>query len=169
MLIEISVIQKLNLVIANPLYSVALVISSLLIFSGLGAGFSARFKARPVRGITVAVCGIVLSLLVHTIVFAYATPAFLSLGQLGRILVAVISLAPVGFFMGMPFPLALEHLGEKNATMLPWGLAVNGSVSVFAAVFTGIVSMHFGFTSVVFIAAACYALAFVSFPGRYIR
>ena len=169
MLIEISVIQKLNLVIANPLYSVALVISSLLIFSGLGAGFSSRFSARPVRGITVAAAGIVAALVLHSLLFAFATPLFLSLSQAGRILVAVISLAPVGFFMGMPFPLALEHLGAKNESMLPWGLAVNGSVSVFAAVFTGIVSMHFGFTIVIVLAILCYGLAFVSFPGRYVK
>ena len=169
MLIEISVIQKLNLVIANPLYSVALVISSLLIFSGIGAGFSSRFSKTPVRGITVAAIGIAASLLLHTLVFALATPEFLSLGQIGRIAVAVISLAPVGFFMGMPFPLALEHLGSKNESLLPWGLAVNGSVSVFAAVFTGIVSMHLGFTAVIVIALACYMLAFVSFPGRFVR
>jgi hypothetical protein len=37
---------------------------------------------------------------------------------------------------------------------------------VFATVLTSILAMHFGFTVVFLLAAACYGLAWLSFPGR---
>lgn len=168
MLVEMSVIQKLTLVIANPLFSVAIVISSILIFSGLGARFSSRFKSNPVRGITIAVAGITLGMILNVAVFALFTKSFLSLPAAARIIIAVISLIPVGFFMGMPFPLGLQVLSDRKEAFMPWALAVNGSVSVFAAVLTNILSMHLGFAIVAVIAIGCYCIALAAFPGRWI-
>jgi spermidine synthase len=168
MLVEISVIQKLTLVIANPLISVAIVISSILIFSGIGSRMSSKYRDNPSRGIAIAVGGVAGSLILHVLLFAFLSPLFLSMGDAARIAVAVVSLVPVGFFMGMPFPLALQILSDRNESFLPWGLAVNGSVSVFAAVFTSILSMHLGFTVVIAIAIICYVIALIAFPGRWI-
>jgi spermidine synthase len=166
MMVEINIIQKLNLVIANPLYSVALVIASLLIFSGIGSHFSSRIAKDPNRAITVAVAGVALTMILHVVVFSLFSRSFLSCGEVVRIFIAVASLAPMVFFMGMPYPLGLQALSDKNESFMPWALAVNGSVSVFAAVFTSILSMHLGFTAVMFAAIACYAVAWLSFPGK---
>ncbi len=169
MLVEMSVIQKLTLVIANPLYSVAVVISSILIFSGLGARFSGRFRENPVRGINIAVAGIILGMVFNIAMFALFAEFFLSLPAAVRIIIAILSLAPAGFCMGMPFPLGLQVLSDRREAFMPWALAVNGSVSVFAAVLTNILSMHLGFAVVAFIAIMCYCIAVVSFPGRWIN
>lgn len=169
MLVEISVIQKLTLVIANPMYSVAAVISSLLIFSGLGALVSSRFRSNPLRGINLAVAGTVLGMLLNVAIFAFFTKYFLSLPATTRIIIAVFSLAPVGFCMGMPFPLGLQVLSDRREMFMPWALAVNGSVSVFAAVLANILSMHLGFIAVAGIAVCCYSAAFVFFPARWIH
>ena len=169
MLVEISVIQKLALIIANPMYSVAVVISSILIFSGFGALASGRFRDNPVRGINFAAAGTVLGMLLNVIVFTLFTGFFLSLPFAARIVIEALSLAPPGFFMGMPFPLGLQVLGDRREKFLPWALAVNGSVSVFAAVLTGILSMHLGFATVAFIAIICYLSAQALYPGRWIQ
>jgi spermidine synthase len=166
MLVEINIIQKLTLVIANPLYSVALVIASLLIFSGIGSRFSGRIAKDPNRAITLAAAGVAVTLILHVVVFSLFSRSFLSCGEVVRIVIAVVSLAPMGFFMGMPFPLGLQALSDKNESFMPWALAVNGSVSVFAAVFTSILSMHLGFTAVMFVALACYGIAWLSFPAK---
>jgi spermidine synthase len=166
MLVEISVIQKLNLVIANPLYSVALVISALLIFSGIGSRMSEKMFQDKNRTIRIAVIGVVVSMILHVVVFSVFSRTFLSYNEVMRIIIAVISLAPLGFFMGMPFPLGLQAVSDKNESFMPWALAINGSVSVFAAVFTSILSMHFGFTLVMAVAVVCYLVAYLSFPGK---
>ncbi len=169
MLVEMSVIQKLTLVIANPLYSVAVVISAILIFSGMGAWTSARFRTDPVKGIKIAVAGIAMGMIFNVALFAFFANSFLSFSAAARICIAVLSLAPVGFCMGMPFPLGLQVLGDRKEAFMPWALAVNGSVSVFAAVLTNILSMHLGFMTVAVIAIGCYCIALISFPGRWIK
>jgi hypothetical protein len=169
MLVEMSVIQKLTLVIADPLYSVAIVISSLLIFSGLGALASGIFTDNPSKGIGIAVAGIILGMVMNILLYRFFSGFFLSLPAPARITAAVLSLAPAGFCMGIPFPLGLQVLSDRREAFLPWALAVNGSVSVSAAVLTGILSMHLGFNTVAVFAVCCYCLAFAAFPGRWIH
>ena len=144
-----------------------MVISSILVFSGLGANASARFRENPVRGITISVAGIVLGTVFNLGIFALFAKSFLPLPGIARIIIAVISLAPVGFCMGMPFPLGLQVLGDRKEAFMPWALAVNGSVSVFTAVLTNILSMHLGFMAVAVIAVSCYCVALAAFPGRW--
>jgi len=164
MFIEIAVIQKFVLFIANPIYSVAVVIATLLITSGIGSSFSRRYKKTPLQGVTIGVLGIVMLLLLHMFLVPVFVNRFLGLSQEIRISISFLLLAPLGFFMGFPFPLGLHVLAQKREILLPWGLAINGSVSVFATVFTSILSMHLGFTVVFLFAAALYLLAYASFP-----
>ena len=166
MMIEIAVIQKLNLLIANPLYSVAVTISALMIFSGIGAGFAQRYCREPKKGIKIGVAGIIGALALHAFVIAPLVPSLLGLPELLRIALAVAFIAPLGFFMGFPYPLGLQVISDKREALMPWGLAINGSVSVFAAVLTTILSMHFGFVFVFVLAALFYLIAFVTFPAR---
>jgi len=167
MLIEIAVIQKLNLFIANPLYSVALVIGALLIFTGIGAGYASRYRGDAAKkGITVGVAGILGSLALHAFVFAPLMQPLLGLPEFFRIVIVILFLAPLGFFMGFPYPLGLQVLSDKREHLMPWGLAINGSVSVFASVLTSILSMHFGFVFVFILAALFYLAAWLTFPTR---
>ncbi|MBK7143057.1 MAG: hypothetical protein IPH75_13370 [bacterium] len=46
-----------------------------------------------------------------------------------RMLVAVILIAPVGFFMGMPFPKGTLRVGP----LVDWEFAVNGAASVLSS------------------------------------
>ncbi len=166
MFIEIAVIQKLTLFLANPLYSVAFVISALLVFSGLGSQFSSRYTDRPLRGITVGVSGVIGSLLLNVFLFTPLFGTLIGFPVIIRIVIALIALAPLGFFMGFPFPLGLQIISNRREKFLPWALSINGSVSVFATVVTSILSMQLGFTMIYLIAAGLYSAAYFSFPGR---
>ncbi len=166
MFIEIAVIQKLTLFLANPLYSVAFVISALLIFSGLGSQFSGRYTDRPLKGITVGVSGVIGSLLLHVFLFTPLLGTLIGFPEIIRIVIALIFLAPLGFFMGFSFPLGLQVISNRKEKFLPWALSINGSVSVFATVATSILSMQLGFIAIFLIAAGLYLVAYFSFPGR---
>ena len=166
MLIEIAVIQEFTLFIANPLYSVALVVSSLLIFSGVGSGFSSRYTNKPFKGIMLGVLGIILFLCMHMFIFPTFLNKLFGLPEVMRMCIAILFLGPLGFFMGFPFPLGLQVLSDRKEVFLPWALAINGSVSVFATVFTSILSIQLGFVIVFLLAAGFYLLAYFNFPGR---
>jgi hypothetical protein len=73
--------------------------------------------------------------------------------------VTFLLIAPLAFFMGMPFPLGLARLGEQDAELIPWAWAINGCASVLAAVLATLLAVEFGFTAVVVLAVGFYGAA----------
>jgi hypothetical protein len=68
---------------------------------------------------------------------------------------------PLGFFMGIPFPLGVRLLGEKFHSLIPWAWAVNASLSVLAPVLAIMLALVTGFSYVMAAAALSYLLAFI--------
>ena len=165
MFVEMVLIQKFTLYVAAPAYAAALVLSGMLVFSGIGAAFSSRFIGRQSRGILIAVAGII----VLSVLYNYAlTPlllATMSLPEAVKVVLSIVAVGPVAFFLGMPFPLALSVLSATGDTRLAaWGWAVNGAVSVVGIVLAQALGMVFGYTTVLQIVAVVYLVAWATFP-----
>ena len=89
---------------------------------------------------------------------------FAGLGDSLRILVSVVLIAPLAFFMGLPFPLGITRVGQRTPELIPWAWGINGCASVISAVLATLLAMHFGFTVVVVSAVLLYGVAAVSLP-----
>lgn len=166
MFVEMVLIQKFTLFVAAPAYAAALVLSGMLVFSGLGAAFSSRFVGRLHLGIRVAVGGIVGACLAYSAGLTPLLTATMGLPEWGRIALSLVAVGPLAFCLGMPFPLGLAALsGKGREGEVAWGWAVNGAVSVIGVVLAQTVAMLSGFTVVFFAAAAIYLLALAMFPG----
>jgi hypothetical protein len=76
----------------------------------------------------------------------------------------VLLIAPLGFAMGMPFPLGLNRVAGCAETLVPWAWGVNACTSVVAAVLATIVAIHLGFTAVVVTAVVLYFAAAAAYP-----
>ncbi|MGQ9595659.1 MAG: hypothetical protein ACUVXH_14185, partial [Anaerolineae bacterium] len=81
-----------------------------------------------------------------------------------RALVGCLSLAPLGFLMGMPFPRSIAALEGRAPGTIPWAWAINGSISVVASVLASMIAVSWGFRWVLWTGAACYTLAGVVAP-----
>ena len=68
-------------------------------------------------------------------------------------------IAPLAFFMGMPFPLGIARVARQSADLVPWAWGINGCASVIAAILATLLAIHIGFTAVVMIAVALYLAA----------
>ncbi|HPC26014.1 MAG TPA: hypothetical protein PK410_00650, partial [Paludibacteraceae bacterium] len=79
-----------------------------------------------------------------------------------KILISVILLGVLGFLLGMPFPLGINYLSEKNNQDIPWGWAFNGYFSVISTVLATIIFVEVGYLSLFIIAAFLYALVGIS-------
>ena len=155
MLVEISLIQKLSLVVGHPNYSVAVTLGTMLIFSGLGSLTSGRIAHRSsLPTLCCAVAALILGgyALLGDWLLGFAPSA---LG--GRGLLAAAYLAPVSFFMGMPFPTKVRTIDDVN--LVSWAWAVNGLASVAGSVLAVVLAMNLGFTAVILIGASCYVAA----------
>jgi spermidine synthase len=157
MLIEISLIQRLTIFLGHPTWSFVVVLATLLCASGLGSLVSERFDAP--RGLARVLAGIVV-LLFFYVVFIY--DAFIDLMFLGkptRVLLAIITIAPPGFLMGMCFPMGMRIARQFHPTLVPWGWGVNGACSVFASILAIALAMNAGFKATIALGILCYFLA----------
>jgi len=163
--IEIAFIQKLLLFLHHPLYAVAVVLSSFLVFSGLGSASLGRVSAAG-RGrlLSRAVTGIVVLGTVYLLSLGTLLDQLAMLPDALRILVSVALIAPLAFCMGMPFPLGLGRLADYAPDLIPWAWAINGCASVISAVLATLLAIHLGFATVIAVALALYALALWVFP-----
>ena len=80
------------------------------------------------------------------------------------IVISAVLIAPMAFFMGMPFPLGLARVQASDARLVPWAWAINGCASVTGAVLATLLAIHLGFTAVVVVALMLYGVAAAARP-----
>jgi spermidine synthase len=162
MLIEISFIQKFILFLSHPLYTVAVVLSSFLLFAGLGSAVSGKwkFEARIVQ----IVSGIAVLAILYIFLLPPLFRQLISLPDISKIVISAMLIAPLAFLMGMPFPLGLGRVARMFPERVPWAWGINGCASVMGAVLATLLAIHTGFQLVVITAVMLYFLAAVSTP-----
>lgn len=168
MFFEISLIQKLTLFLGYPTYSLTVTLMSILVFTGIGALWSNRFKHRTRAIIPVLFAAIVALTAFYLFALTPLTDALLGWPLAARIAVTFIVLAPLGLCLGMFMPLGLgtvSDLTEHPHEYVAWGWAVNGFASVVGAVLTTVLAMTFGFNLVLVLALAVYGVALLTLRG----
>jgi len=168
MFIEIAFIQKFVLFLSHPLYAVAVVLFAFLLFAGIGSAASKRWHDGSVPVLQhpefVVVGAIALSAALCLSLLPWLFQNAVALPDALRILIAAALIAPLAFFMGMPFPMGLARVGAGDARLIPWAWATNGSASVTGAVLATLLAIHIGFTALVVAALVLYALAATARP-----
>ncbi len=151
--VELALLQHLTLLVGHPIYTLSVLLFTLLAFGGIGASLSSRWWMWKACAV-VAVIGAIEALALPKLV-----PALLWLPLWGRIVVAVIMIAPLGLAMGMPFPRGLKQTGEGALPAPPFYWGLNGVMSVIGSVTTVFVALMFGFQAAMLMGSACYVLA----------
>jgi len=161
--VEIPLIQQWILLLGQQIYAFTTVVGILLLSSGLGS-VMAGVKWIPKQPAFVVLVFLSVSVplgMPYLIELVLGWPIWARLGA------ALVSLAPLGFLMGMPFPLGLEWLERNASGMTPWAWAINGCASVVASVLAAILTLSFGFTSVMLIGAGAYAAAYLTIRTKF--
>lgn len=164
MFIEISFIQRFTLFLHYPVYTVAVVITGFLVFSGLGSGFSSRFAPRK-NGLAFAIAGVVGFTLLYLIFLRNLFLFLIAFSDWIKIVISLALIAPLGFFMGMPFPLGLGKVSRRKPALVPWAWGINGCASVISSALAVIVAISWGFTVVGILAILLYILAYLNSPS----
>jgi len=160
-LVEIVLSQRFILFLGHPVYALSVVLSGLLFFSGLGSLTAGRLGLEGGRAQRVAILGILVVGLIYMIALPPLFQRFLVAEAPFRVLLSFVLLAPLGFLMGMPFPLGVRRL-EGQGAVVAWAWGVNGYFSVLGSVLSVILGLALGFTWVLGIALAVYAVALVT-------
>jgi hypothetical protein len=161
MFVEIALIQKMILPLENPSYAIATVLASVLISSGIGSLLGDRWPQLrspfilPVLSVLILLWSVLLPFIADALSL-YPMPL--------RIAGVFVFLFLPCLLMGIPFPLGIRNLGTRSPDMIPWAWATNGCLSVLAPMVTIMLAMVIGFHKVLWVGAAAYMLAFLTFP-----
>lgn len=167
-MVEIALLQRFLLFLGEPIYTYAVILAGLLIFTGAGSSAAGRWGGEPRRTLKWALAAVLAIVLATAVI----TPAVFRLclgdGLAVRITVALLLVAPLGFLLGMPFPLGLRLAMQRSSALGSWAWGVNGFFTVIGTVLALILGMMIGFRMVLLLAGASYlgALAVVAWsPG----
>jgi len=156
------------LLLHHPIYAAAVVIGTLLVCAGFGSQFADRYaataKARDTLYIAVAV---IIGLgLVHAFAVGSVFTLVIGMPFPVKVLLLIVLIAPLGFALGMPFPLGLARLAG-SPRLVAWAWGINGCASVVSAMLATLLAMHFGFNVAMIAALLCYGVALMTFPTRH--
>lgn len=157
MLVEVALFQKLLLVLGHPTIALAVLLSSLLIGSGLGSLVSNRVPATKLgKAIAISAAAMSVVLFLEITFLGPLSVALLHLGGV-RFVAAAVAVMLTGFPMGFPFPLAIRLLQERGQeSEIPWMWAINGAASVFGAVLAVSLAVLWGYSSALWLGMLGY-------------
>lgn len=156
--VELALIQRLTLAAGGALYSVSFVLFSLLAWSAAGSlVIGSRWRRLP-RGLTWACLAAGLAVAATAVIVRDVSWLDAISGEIGRLVLIVLLLAPVGLTLGCPFPVLLAQHGEP-ADRIASLWAINGAASVAGGILAVLALRVFGSTTALLLAAALYVVA----------
>lgn len=163
MLVEVSQLQRLSIFLGHPTYSLSVVLFSLLVASAAGSFTTSRIANDAIAR---SASLLLLAMVVVLSLIGALMPSLLQLMRgapmPGRIAASVSMMLPMGFFMGMAFPVGIRLAGSERSALTPWFWGVNGAASVLASVVAVAIALAAGISSTYWVGVAGYAAAVVS-------
>jgi len=163
-MVEVGLISKFIQALSNATVSASVLITSMLVFSGLGSLVSERYfdRARTIMpriflaiGALLIGYGLALDRVLDWIgTFPYAL----------RLLFCFVLVFPPAFLMGFPMPVAmtsLARLGKDHMFLWAWG--INGCFSVVGAALVPVIATSFGLAAVLIFSGCAYLVAIFAF------
>ena len=159
-MVEVGLIAHFVLALSNATVSASILITGMLVFSGLGALVSERFVADARRAMPL-ILGAIGVLLIGYGMFLDRPLDWIGAFPYGlRALFCLLLIAPPAFLMGFPMPIGMTSLARLGKThMFLWAWGINGCFSVLGAAMVPLIATAFGLSTVLMIAGGAYLLA----------
>ncbi|MBN2569690.1 MAG: hypothetical protein JXB42_09710, partial [Deltaproteobacteria bacterium] len=157
--LEMALLQHFIRYLHSPVFSASVVVSSFLVYSGIGSIIGGKMWQAKGRHMVFTVTVI---FLVGLLYLQWGDYLFAPLSRLPlwmRMLACSIMIAPIALPMGMPFPSGLSLLGGVRQNLIPWAWGINGFFSVIGATTAVIIAVSYGFKAVILSALCLYILA----------
>lgn len=151
--VELALLQNLILLVGHPIFTLSVLLFTLLAAGGIGSALSTRVSIW-MACLSVAVIGII-----EAIALPWLVPMLLWMPLWGRIAFAMVLIAPLGLVMGMPFPSGLRRTGNGSLPEPPFYWGLNGIMSVIGSIMTVFVALMAGFQTAMLMGSACYVIA----------
>jgi hypothetical protein len=167
MFLEMALLPSFTLLLSHPVYSAAVVLSTVLVFAGCGSLTVRRLQSMGHWFLWVAVAGVSLWVTFYAIAGHRLFHMSLGWSFSARIALSVLLLSIVSFFLGWPFPWGLRVMARQFPSLVPWAWGINGCASVIGAVLGKCLAVSIGFRLLMFSACILYILAITIFYALF--
>ncbi len=163
MFVEIVLLQRFILFLGHPTRTLSVILFSLLLSSGIGSFVSGYVKPERIPQYVRLMCVFIgIIAVVYSLMLPSLFGELLSQPASFRIVVSAFLLFPLGFVMGMPFPLGMREIKMQHARGVSWMWGVNGVMSVIGSVVATAMAIMFGLKIAIFFGVLAYVIAFSS-------
>jgi len=164
MFVEISLIQRMSLFLGHPIYSLAIVLFSVVLATGVGSLLSHRAVPLSVGSLV----GWPLALAVYLGLLPLWWGKLLDETETGSLIerasVCLLMVVPAGVLMGFMFPTGMRLCTRIDSRITPWLWALNGAAGVLASGAVVLVSIDTSLNHSLWVGAVAYALLAVVGP-----
>ncbi len=166
MLVEIAMMQQLSIFLGHPIYSLVVVLTGLILSTGVGSLVSDRLSLASNAATRMPALAVTATLILYSVVAIPVIHRFIVEPLWLRALLSLALLAPCGFFMGFCFPVGLRWMSVlEQEESLPWMWALNGAAATLGSFVAIVVSMETNIITCALAGAACYLIAAVVLPA----
>lgn len=162
MLAEIGLLQRLSVVLGHPLYSLVVVLASLVGAAGVGSLLSDRLPLDRAPACYLFPLAIAALLVALSLLLPRYAPAVQPAELPVRIGFALAVTAALGLVLGLAFPAGMRIFRGALADETPWLWGINGIGGVLASSGGIIVALEWGLDWLFVSAAIAYALLVVA-------
>ena len=162
--VEVGLIADYTLALNNATVSASILITSMLVFSGLGSLAAERVLERARTALPIILLAIGAILIGYGFFLDRALVLIGTLPYAWRLLICFLTVAPPAFLMGFPMPTAmtwLARLGKEHMFLWAWG--INGCFSVVGAAAVPLIATAFGLSTVLAVGGLAYLVAIPAF------
>jgi len=163
--VELGVMQRYIVFLGHPTYALSVVLFALLLSTALGSLLVGRRADASRYGFPLLFVGLAATM--------FVVPGLLESWHgwplAARVLIAGTLIVPLGICMGTALPSGVAALTRNGRErLIPWMWAINGLSGTIASVAGMFLAMELGYTALLVIASAGYAVAWMSL-GRFAR
>jgi len=158
MFIELYFIKEYIFVFADPVISLTVVITGLLVFSALGGYWSQCISAKI---FPIVIAALIVVLVCMFFIFNPMMHSVIKLNQFLRYTLSLLLLLPTGFLIGLPFPLGMRYILNLPAQRA-YAWTINGCASVLASIASAQIALSLGISAIMIFAISAYLLAFIA-------
>ncbi len=158
-LLQVWMLHTFAMFLGHQVYSLSIVLATLLISTGAGAALGSLWFPDPRRRLVAGTLAITVILGIGLAALPPVMEALWDASIFWRAAVTIAFVAPAGMALGLPFVGGLLRLKETAPGSVPWGIGINGFASVVAFVGAIPLSMGFGYDAVIAVGGALYLLS----------
>jgi hypothetical protein len=161
--IEIFLIEKASFYLNDRTSGFAIILTGMLVFSGLGSLIAGAFAKNVRVALTIAAILVLAWLAAVWFKLEPFLLGTLDAPEATKIAYLLAIAAPVSLALGMPFSLGLSRVGSGG--ILPWAWGLNGAFSVVATPLANLIARDAGYSYLLIGAAVLYSLVILTFPS----